>query len=150
MRTSTFEVGEPAVILLHCLKAESEYSLEVPTGSSAAGTDGKVVGMKRAWTPTLLAKTPGPQSQEWLCCLHHLISWAPHSFCSRLQDACNCVAFLDFHSMKGSFIPAPSVPGELNTKGRKKCNGDFTNRPLHRPPLWSPVSIAFSPGEVPG
>jgi len=48
MRTSTFEVREPAVILLHYLKAESGYSLEVPTGSSAAGTDGKVVRMRRA------------------------------------------------------------------------------------------------------
>ena len=48
MRTSTVEAGEPAVILLHCVKAEFGYSLEVQTGSSAAGTDGKVVGMRRA------------------------------------------------------------------------------------------------------
>ena len=48
MTASTVEAGEPAVILLHCLKAEFGYSLEAPTGSSAAGTDGKVVGMRRA------------------------------------------------------------------------------------------------------
>ena len=39
MRASTVEAGELAVILLHCLKAEFGYSLEAPTGSSAAGTD---------------------------------------------------------------------------------------------------------------
>lgn len=48
MRTSTLEAGELAVILPHCLKAESGYSLEVPTGSSAVGMDGKDVGMRRA------------------------------------------------------------------------------------------------------
>ena len=145
MRTSTLEAGEPAVILPHCLKESQDIPWRCRLAALQWAWMARMLGWGGLELQPCFAKTPGPQSQEQPCGLHHLIRWVPHSFCSRLQGTCNCVAFLDFHSMKGSFTPAPSVPGELDMKGRKKCNGDSRNRPPHHLPTVVSSLYSFLP-----
>jgi hypothetical protein len=52
--------------------------------------------------------------------------------------------------MKGSFIPAPPAPGELDRKGRKRCNRTLWTQLYIVFPCDPLVSIAFSPASAPG